>query len=191
MILEDREPTTDPAGTTESPETDPGHAGSEVDDHEETLAARLAASEAKAQENWERYVRTVAELDNLRKRAQREVENAHRFALEGFLSELLPVKDSLELGLSGTHASEPSAADILQGTQLTLKLMGQVLAKRGVEEINPEGELFNPERHEAIGTTPAAGVEPNRVVQVVQKGYLLNGRLLRPARVIVAGPGGS
>ncbi|MHB1544685.1 MAG: nucleotide exchange factor GrpE [Gammaproteobacteria bacterium] len=175
---------------TEPPDSSPSQPISDDSPRQtENLLAQLEASENKGREHWERYVRTAAELENLRKRAQREVENAHRFALESFLSELLPVKDSLEIGVAG--GEEQSAADICQGMQLTLKLLTQLLAKRGVEEVDPQGELFDPERHEAIGTESAPGIEPNVILKVVQKGYILNGRLLRPARVVVAGSPGS
>ena len=190
MTLEDHNK---PVGDSEIPEvvdSDPGEPASDGSSSPVgILRAQLEASEAKVREHWERYVRVSAELDNLRKRTQREVESAHRFALEGFLVDLLPIKDSLELGLAG--AVEQSASDIRQGTELTLKLLNQTLAKRGVEEVNPQGEPFDPERHEAIGTESASSAEPNIVLKVVQKGYILNGRLIRPARVVVSGSQGA
>jgi molecular chaperone GrpE len=189
MILEEPE-SMSPSGIPAGPDPSTGEASPEVPNHEvEDLLTRLDASEAKAREHWERYLRTAAELENLRKRAQREVENAHRFALESFLTELLPVQDSLELGVSGEP--DPSAADIRQGTELTLRLLTQLLAKRGVEAVDPEGAPFDPERHEAIATEVTPGVAPGKVLKVVQKGYILNGRLIRPARVIVSGSPGA
>jgi molecular chaperone GrpE len=137
---------------------------------------------AKADENWDRYVRAVAELDNVRKRATRDVENAHKFALERFSKELLAVKDSLEMGL----AHEDADADSLrQGSEATLKVLAGTLERFGVVEINPVGEPFDPEFHEAMTVQPAPDAEPGSVLKVVQKGYTLNGRLLRPAMVIV------
>jgi len=143
----------------------------------------LAAAQAKADENWERYVRAVAELDNVRKRASRDVENAHKYALERFGKELLAVKDTLEMGLAVEDASVES---LLEGSNATLKLLGTTLERFGIVEVDPAGEPFDPELHEAISMQPSDSVEPGSVVNVVQKGYTLNGRLLRPAMVIVA-----
>ena len=143
----------------------------------------LAAAQAKADENWERYVRAAAELDNVRKRASRDVENAHKFALERFGKELLAVKDTLEMGLAVEDASVES---LLEGSNATLKLLATTLERFGIVEVDPAGEPFDPELHEAISMQPSDNVEPGSVVTVVQKGYTLNGRLLRPAMVIVA-----
>ena len=143
----------------------------------------LAAAQAKADENWERYVRAAAELDNVRKRASRDVENAHKYALERFGKELLAVKDTLEMGLAVEDASVES---LLEGSNATLKLLATTLERFGIVEVDPAGEPFDPELHEAISMQPSDNVEPGSVVTVVQKGYTLNGRLLRPAMVIVA-----
>ena len=143
----------------------------------------LAAAQAKADENWERYLRAAAELDNVRKRASRDVENAHKYALERFGKELLAVKDSLEMGLAVEDASVES---LLEGSNATLKLLGTTLERFGIVEVDPAGEPFDPELHEAISMQPSDNVEPGSVASVVQKGYSLNGRLLRPAMVIVA-----
>ena len=143
----------------------------------------LAAAQAKADENWERYVRAAAELDNVRKRASRDVENAHKFALERFGKELLAVKDTLEMGLAVEDASVES---LLEGSNATLKLLATTLERFGIVEVDPAGEPFDPELHEAISMQPSDNVEPGSVATVVQKGYTLNGRLLRPAMVIVA-----
>ena len=142
------------------------------------------ALQAKADENWDLYVRAAAELENVRKRAARDVENARKFALERFARELLAVKDSLEMGLA---AAETTTVDsLLEGSAATLKLLSNTLQQFGVVTVNPEGEPFDPEFHEAISMQPSGDVEPGSVVTVVQKGYTLNGRLLRPAMVIVA-----
>ena len=146
--------------------------------------SELEQAQAKAEENWERYLRTAAELENVRKRASRDVENAHRFALERFAKELLAVKDSLEMGLAA--AENASVASLLEGSAATLKLLGATLQQFGIEEIEPAGEPFDPELHEAISMQPSDEVEPGSVMTVVQKGYTLNGRLLRPAMVVVA-----
>lgn len=144
----------------------------------------LAAAEAKAAENWDRYLRAAAELDNVRKRATRDVEKARKFALEEFGRELLGVRDSLEMGIqAGANAD---AAALLEGKEATLKLLRTTMERFGIEEIDPQGEPFNPELHEAMTMQPSGEVEPGSVLNVIQKGYQLNGRLLRPAMVIVA-----
>ena len=144
----------------------------------------LDALQAKADENWDRYLRAVAELENVRKRAAKDVENSRKFALERFARELLTVKDSFEMGLA---AAEGETVDsLLEGSAATLKLLSNTLQQFGIVELNPEGEPFDPEFHEAISMQPSTDVEPGSVVTVVQKGYTLNGRLLRPAMVIVA-----
>jgi len=154
-------------------------AGDEATDPEVVLAEL----QAKADENWGRYLRASAEVENIRKRAGRDVENAHKFALERFGKELLAVKDTLEMGLAVEGAS---AESLLEGSNATLKLLGSTLERFGIIEVDPAGEPFDPEFHEAISVQPSDDVEPGSVVTVVQKGYTLNGRLLRPAMVIVA-----
>lgn len=150
----------------------------------EQLKVRLAESEARAKNHWSEYLRAVAEQDNIRKRAQRDVEAAHRFGLEKFLGEILPVKDSLDLGVE--NADKADAAALKDGQQATLRLLTKALEKLGVVELNPIGQPFDAHQHEAIMAQESATAEPNSVLVVVQRGYSLNGRLLRPARVIVA-----
>ncbi|MDE2091831.1 MAG: nucleotide exchange factor GrpE [Gammaproteobacteria bacterium] len=148
------------------------------------LKAALAEAEKLASQNRDGYLRMAAELDNLRKRTQRDLENAHKFALESFLMELLPVRDSLEMGIS---AADSTAAGLKEGMDMTLKLLVTAMERAGVYELNPaKGEDFNPELHEAMAMQATAEAGPGTVLQTVQKGYQLNGRLLRPARVIVA-----
>ncbi len=166
--LEATDATTDDANTNDSAELDPADA--------------LAAAEAKAAENWDRYLRAAAEIENVRKRAVRDVENARRFALESFGRELLAVLDSLEMGIDAAG----SADALREGSEATLKLFTGTLQRFGIETVYPEGEPFDPEFHEAMTMQPTADVEPGSVLTVVQKGYSLNGRLLRPARVVVA-----
>ena len=144
----------------------------------------LAAARAKAEENWDRYLRAAAELDNVRKRAARDVEIAHKFALERFGKELLAVRDTLEMGLAA--ADNATVESLIEGKNATLKLLTTVMSQFGIEEVDPAGEPFDPEFHEAISMQPSDDVEPGSVLTVVQKGYTLNGRLLRPAMVIVA-----
>jgi len=153
------------------------------DDSPQDPAAVLEELQAKADENWQRYLRASAEVENVRKRAGRDVENAHKFALERFGKELLGVKDTLEMGLAIENASADS---LLEGSNATLKLLATTLERFGIIEVDPAGEPFDPEFHEAISMQPSDDVEPGSVATVVQKGYTLNGRLLRPAMVIVA-----
>jgi len=148
----------------------------------------LAQAEATAQENGNRYLRTAAELDNVRKRASRDVEQARKFGAERLAGDMLPVLDSLERGLEA--GASASAESLLEGKKATLRLMKAALERAGVSELAPSGEAFDPQVHEALSIRPMPGVEPGAVVEVVQKGYQLNGRLLRPARVVVAGPDG-
>ncbi|MDJ0794776.1 MAG: nucleotide exchange factor GrpE [Woeseiaceae bacterium] len=146
--------------------------------------AALAAAQKKATDSWDRYLRAAAELENVRKRAERDVEKAHKFALERFGKELLAVRDTLEMGLAAAEGA--TVESILEGKNATLKLLASTMQQFGIEQVDPLGEPFDPELHEAISVQPSEDVEPGSVVNVVQKGYTLNGRLLRPAMVIVA-----
>lgn len=172
------------ADNTDAPEeaanTAPGESAEDVH-------MLLEDARNKADEHWNQFLRVQAEMDNLRKRSERDVANAHKFALEKFTAELLPVKDSLEMGIAAAEDDETIDADKLkEGSELTLKLLTSVLEKFNIMEINPLNDKFNPEHHEAMSLQERADVEPNTVVTVVQKGYLLNDRLVRPAMVIVS-----
>ena len=145
--------------------------------------SQLAELQAKADENWDKYLRTAAELENVRKRAVRDVEHARKYALERFSNELLAVRDSLEMGLE--LGEQTDAASLLQGSEATLKVLNKVMKQFGIEELDPLGEPFDPNFHEAMTVQPSADLEPGSVLTVFQKGYALNGRLLRPARVVV------
>lgn len=149
----------------------------------------LDTARREAAENWDRYLRAAAELDNVRKRAQRDVEKAHKYAIERLAAELLAVSDSLEAGLAAGDSADAEA--LRKGSEATLKLLIGTLEKFGVTQIDPLGEPFDPQQHEAMTMVPAPHAEPDTVIDVVQKGYLLNGRLIRPARVIVAAPAAS
>jgi len=149
-----------------------------------TIEAELAEARAKAEENWSSYLRAVAETDNVRKRAQREVEAASRYAIERFAAELLDVRDSLQLGIAAGAAAD--SAQLIEGMEATLRLLDKAFDKSGLSVVDPSGQPFDPEFHEAMATQPSADQPPGTVLAVVQKGYLLNGRLLRPARVLVA-----
>src|SRR5262252_10190517 len=150
----------------------------------ERLQQSLAESEERAKSHWEQYLRAVADLDNVRKRAARDIEAANRYGLEKFAAELLPVKDSLELAVQNAGRADPES--LKAGQEATLQLLARALEKLGVTVIDPEGEPFDPARHEAMMAQESTTAEPNSVLKVVQPGYELNGRLLRPARVIVA-----
>lgn len=167
--------------TTEVAADDPEEALPEPD-----LALELEEARREAASHLDDFLRARAELDNLRKRAARDVENAHKYGLERFMNELLPVKDSIELGLNAADDTVADAEKLREGLELTLKLFNAASEKFGLAEVNPEGQSFDPEYHQAMSMQEAAGVEPGTIVTVVQKGYLLNDRLLRPAMVIVA-----
>lgn len=179
-------------GQTDRPEIEADDESTEVEvaaneeaaDEATDVESTLEQLQAKADENWDRYLRAAAEMENVRKRAIRDVENARKFALENFGRELLAVKDSLEMGIAAADSAD--AESLLTGSEATLKLLAGTLERFGVTEIDPEGEPFDPDLHEAMTMQPSADVEPGSVLTVIQKGYALNERLLRPARVIVA-----
>jgi molecular chaperone GrpE len=152
----------------------------------ERLQQALSDAEERARSHREQYLRAVAELDNVRKRAQRDIESANRYGLEKFAAELLPVRDSLELAVQSADQAEVDARSLKQGQEATLQLLAKALERLGLAPINPVGEPFDPTRHEAMLAQESASAKPNTVLQVVQTGYELNGRLIRPARVIVA-----
>lgn len=146
--------------------------------------AALAAAEAKAQENWNSYLRSVAEMENYRKRSEREIDNARKFAIERFAQELVTVGDALEAGISA-GAATPGPA-MLEGAQATLRQLHRAFEKAGIKLIDPAGQPFDPEWHEAMVAQESLDKPANTILTVIQKGYSLNGRLLRPARVIVS-----
>ncbi|MDH5300419.1 MAG: nucleotide exchange factor GrpE [Gammaproteobacteria bacterium] len=150
------------------------------------LEAALALAQVKAEENWNLALRTKAEAENMRRRAEKDIESAHKFAIEKFVNELIPVIDSIELGLSATHEDNASIAKFREGSELTLKMMSTVMEKFNMAAISPKGEKFDPAKHQAITMQEQTGVEPNIVLHVIQKGYSLNDRVLRPAMVVVS-----
>lgn len=133
----------------------------------------------------DQFLRATAEVQNIKRRAQLDVEKAHKFALDKFVESLLPVVDSLELGLKNAADTDDANTGMREGMELTLKLMIDTLAKNGVEQLNPIGEPLDPNYHQAITMLPNPEMEPNTVMDVVQKGYTLNGRCVRPAMVVV------
>jgi len=149
----------------------------------DSLEAQLEAAQAKASENWEHYLRAKAEMDNLRRRSVKDVENAHKYGTEKFATELLPVLDSMVMGLATENAS---AETLREGMELTLNMLQKMMEKLGIEEIDPINEKFDPAKHQAMSMQPNGEVEPNTVIAVMQKGYSLNDRLLRPAMVMVS-----
>jgi molecular chaperone GrpE len=156
----------------------------------EQLQQQLAQAEERARLNWEQYLRAVADLENLRKRTQREVDGATRAGIERFGQELLPVMDSLSLAVQ--NADTADASSLATGQEATLRLLQKAFERLGVREIDPAGEPFDPTRHEAVLAQESRTAEPNSVLQVVQRGYELDNRVLRPARVVVAkSPGGA
>jgi molecular chaperone GrpE len=150
----------------------------------EAAGPAIEALRREADENRDRYVRAVAELDNVRKRSAREVELARKFGAERLAQAVLPVRDSLEAGVAAAEQAGEGA--LIEGQRATLRLLDDAFASAGIREIDPRGEPFDPNKHEALSLMPAADVEPNTVLEVVQKGYELNDRLLRAAKVIVA-----
>jgi len=157
----------------------------EVPDHAE-LTALLEDARGKADDHWDQVVRLQAEMDNLRKRSERDLANAHKFALERFANELLPVRDSLEMGLAAFDGEVADPDKLREGVALTLQMLSGAMDKVAIKEVNPQDERFNPEFHQAMSMQERDDVEPNTVVTVVQKGYTLNERLIRPAMVIVS-----
>ena len=150
---------------------------------EDELLQQLREAEKKAEENWELLLRTKAEMENLRKRTEKDLEKAHKYGMEKFVNEMLPVKDSMELGLAAQDATVES---LQEGMELTLNMFNSALEKLGVKEINPVNEPFDPQLHQAMTMQDNAEVEANTVLMVMQKGYLLNERLIRPAMVVVS-----
>ncbi len=161
----------------------------EVGEHEytiEELKQELEESRQKAHDNWDKAVRTQAEMENLKRRTQKDLEDAHKFALTGFAKGLLPVFDSLVLGLQAATGDSEDVKKFREGSELTIKQFEALFAKFNIVAIDPMGQPFNAEQHQAMLMQVVEGAEPNTVVNVFQKGYLLNGRLLRPAMVVVA-----
>lgn len=162
--------------------------GSESPDRVAELERELAEAQQKAEDNWNQFLRARAELENSRRRAEREVEQAHKFALEGFATQLLSVRDSLEMGVAAAQQPQADVASLREGTELTLRMLAQVMEKFGIVQVDPQGQKFDPTKHEAMAAQESDEVESNTVLNVVQKGYLLNDRLLRPAMVVVSKP---
>jgi molecular chaperone GrpE len=153
---------------------------------EQALQAELDVANAKVAEHWDQLLRSRAELENVRKRAARDAENARKFALEGIAAELLPVRDSLELGLDAANSDAADLQSVRDGMQLIQQMLAKLMEQYGIRAVEPVGEVFNPELHQAMSMQETADQAPNTVLAVMQKGYTLNERLLRPAMVVVA-----
>ena len=169
-------------------DVEPAEVTSEAGDESviEQLQKQLQDAQAKADDNWSQVLLARADLSNVQRRAERDLENAHKFGMEKIVSELLPVLDSLELGYVAADADDPDPVKVKEGIDLTLKMLVDVASKFGVEQVDPSGEAFNPEFHQAMSTQPTDEMPANHVMTVYQKGYLLNNRLLRPAMVVVS-----
>ncbi len=152
----------------------------------EELEKALQEAEAKIVAQKDSVVRAAAEVDNIRRRSAMDVEKAHKFALEKFINELLPVLDNMERALQGTDAEAEATKAIYEGVELTAKGFVSTVEKFGLVQVDPQGDAFNPELHQAIGMQPSADFPANTVMMVMQKGYTLNERLLRPAMVMVS-----
>jgi molecular chaperone GrpE len=170
-----------------NPENDPAvqAPGQGTPDTAGPTDTELAAAQAQLQEAREAQLRALAEMENVRKRAQRDVEAAHRFAVERFAADMIEVRDTLELALAAAGAA-PEAAKFVEGSLATLRMVDKAFERAGIAVLDPVGQSFNPEFHEAIMAQPTADHPVGSVLAVVQKGFTLNGRLLRPARVVIA-----
>ncbi|WP_018718306.1 nucleotide exchange factor GrpE [Arhodomonas aquaeolei] len=163
-----------------------GEGGGGSTDEVEALRTQLEEAQAKAEENWNQLLRVRAEMENVRRRAERDVEQARRYGVEKFAGELLAVRDSLEMGVNAAQEEGADVEKLREGSELTLRMLQQAMEKFDIQALDPTGEKFDPSRHEAMAAQESAEHEPNTVLQVVQKGYLLGDRLLRPAMVIVS-----
>ncbi len=157
----------------------------EQENQEDDLQAQLEEAQQSAKDNWDKALRAQAEMENLKRRNAKDLENAHKFALDGFVKALLEVKDSLTMGLKTANEEKATIEHIIEGLEMTDKVFLSTMEKFGVEAINPEGEVFNPEFHEAVTMVPMPDQESNSVLEVIQMGFTLNGRLVRPAMVVV------
>jgi molecular chaperone GrpE len=152
----------------------------------EALQAQLDEAQQQAAANLDKAIRTMAEMDNLKKRVQKDLDDERKYGLAKFAKELLSVLDSLELGIQAATGDSPEITKLREGSELTIKQFESVFNKFNIETVDPAGQAFNPELHQAMVMQPSSTVPPNHVITVFQKGYVMNGRLLRPAMVVVA-----
>jgi len=158
----------------------------ETEAEENSLEKQLEDAKAQAADNLDQLMRTRAEMENIRRRSEKDVSNARKYALEKFAQELLPVIDSMEMGVAAAQDENADVAKLREGTEMTLKMFETAIEKFGIKGVHPHGETFNPEHHQAMTMIDSAEHEPNTVIDVMQKGYLLNERLVRPAMVVVS-----
>ena len=151
----------------------------------EDLESQLQEAQQSAKDNWDKLLRSQAEMENLKRRTTKDLENAHKFALDGFVKALLEVSDSLTMGIKSAKDEKATIETTTEGLELTMKVFNSTLEKFGVESINPIDEKFDPELHEAVTMVPMPDKKSNTVLEVIQTGFTLNGRLVRPALVIV------
>lgn len=156
------------------------------EDDEDDLAEQLEKAQQTIKDYWEQIVRLNAEMENNRKRAQRDIENAHKYAVQNFSESLLPIADSMEMGIKAASVENVNLDSIRQGIEMTHQLFVDTMEKNGIKAIDPKGEKFDPELHQAMSMVETDEVEPNSVIDVMQKGYTLNERLIRPAMVVVS-----
>lgn len=177
------------SGTRDDPGAGEPGPGEHVDANEESLASQLESARAELAEHKDHYLRAVAEAENVRRRADNDIASARKFAIEGFASEVLSVRDSLEIARS-LEINEDDAgaiAKMKEGLDLTLKQLDNTLSKFSIEAVDPQkGDKLDPERHQAMSTQESDNVPSNHILSVIQKGYMIHGRLLRPAMVVVA-----
>ena len=175
----------DKAGNASNLEAE-ADADPETEAVEESIEQQLDQAQITIKEYWEQILRLKAEIENNRKRSVRDVENAHKYALRNFSESLLPIMDSMEMAQKAAEAENASLESIIEGTELTMNMFIQVLEKHGIQELDPIGEPFDPEQHQAISMVEDESVESNTVINVMQKGFVLNERLVRPAMVVVS-----
>lgn len=180
MSNEEIEKPEDTQGTTNDSETQT------QPEAEQDTDKLLEDARNKADEHWNELLLARADLENMRRRHSRDLENAHKHALDKFVAELLPICDSLELGLNAAAKDEATLETVREGMDMTLKMLLGNIGKLGLEQIDPEGQAFNPELHQAVSMQPVEGIEANQVISVMQKGYSFNGRVIRPAMVVVS-----
>ena len=184
-MSDERQAPVDESETTETPEVElesEASAESTVD----AIQQELESLNAELSEAKDQAIRAQAELQNVRRRAEQDVEKAHKFGQEKLLSDLLPVVDNLERAIEAIDSNDDSLKSVVEGIELTLKSFTDTLERYQVVAVNPEGEPFDPQLHQAMSMIENPDVEPNTVINVFQKGYTLNGRLVRPAMVVVA-----
>lgn len=182
----DQESNQDPESATSVEITADAAAESETENGEESVEQQLDRAQSTIKDYWDQIMRLKAEIENNQKRAARDIENAHKFVLRNFAESLLPIVDSMEMGQQVAKAENANLETIVEGAQMTMDMFIQVLEKNGLQQLDPVGEKFDPEQHQAVSMIEADDAESNTVVSVMQKGFLLNDRLVRPAMVVVA-----